>query len=116
MKFEQAIHLLRDNTPLLIIALIGGFILFCYDAFLILNHNKLNIDRAGYRILVTGLLLFGLPLLGVIVTGVYLMNGDKISPLLAFQIGLTSPAIVTAGMTIAANKLSDREMNTEPTQ
>lgn len=116
MKSEQAIDLLKDSFPLLVIALIGGFILFCYEAFGILNHNKLNIKRAGYRILVAGLLFIGLPLLGVAVTGVYLINGDKISPLLAFQIGLTSPALVTAGMTFAANKLSDREIPTDPAQ
>lgn len=91
---------------LLLIAAIGGFILF---AFSVAEHfNKSDEDKLGLiRYFGWFLFLFiGLPFLGVVMVGVYVLNGDKLSAILAFQVGLTSPAIVKALMSATANKMA----------
>lgn len=91
---------------LIILAALGGLILF---AFSVAEHfNKKEEDKLAFSryALWFLFLFFGLPFLGVVMVAVYIMNGDKLSALLAFQVGLTSPAIVKAFMSAAANKMA----------
>ena len=94
------------HYDLIIVSIIGGFVL---SALKIAEHfsrkdsDKLKpIKYFGFFLFV----LLGLPVLGGIVAGVYIMNGDKISPILAFQIGLTSPAIVQKLIIAYANNMA----------
>ena len=116
MTLSDLPQILVANIPLLVIALIGGFILFCYEAFQIVHNDKFHVQNVFFRILIGAFLLVGLPALGAVVAGIYIMNGDKISPLLAFQIGLSSPAIVTGLMTSAANTFAKGQLPTTPGQ
>ena len=108
---------LLSQWHLLFIAAIGGFILF---AFSVAEHfNKSNEDKLGLvRYFGWFVFLFlGLPFLGVVMVGVYVLNGDKLSAMLAFQVGLTSPAIVKALMSATANKMAkDGQTLIEPEQ
>lgn len=47
-----------------------------------------------------------LPVPGGAMTAIYLMNGDRLSPILALQVGLTRPAIVQSLITAAAHAMS----------
>lgn len=60
--------------------------------------------------------LLVLPSLGTIVLLIYLANGDKISSVLAFQVGLTSPAIVQSMIIAAANNLQRQPLQTVAAQ
>lgn len=116
MTSSEVLERLIANIPLLVIALAGGFILFCYEVFQIVHYDKLHIQKLRYRLLVGAFLCIGLPVLGAVVAAVYITNGDQISPLLAFQIGLSSPAIATSLMTTAANTLAKGQIPTAPGQ
>lgn len=95
-----------SNLKLIIVSMLGGVVLFgleCYQHALRAPVDKMPTKKyIGWICLI----LIALPALGVVVTAVYLMNGDKISPILAFQIGLTSPALVQSMVIAAANKIS----------
>ncbi len=67
------------------------------------RKREQKLSRSRYIIYMVFLLLT-LPLLGSAVVAIYIFNGDKISPVLAFQIGLTSPAIVQSLIIAAADK------------
>lgn len=99
---------LIDQLHLIIIAGIGGVILFAFS--LVEHFNRAEDDKLGFaRYMAFFIFLFiGLPALGVIMVGVYLLNGDQLSPLLAFQVGLTSPAIVQSFLVVAADKLAQK--------
>lgn len=95
------------NINLVLISAFGGLVLF---GFKIAEHfNRAPQDKMpllkyfGFFIS----LLVALPILGLGMTTIYLMNGDKISPILAFQIGITSPAVAQTLMIAAANSLSN---------
>ena len=100
------IESLMAQWHLLFIAGIGGFILFSFS--LTEHFNKSDEDKLDWaRYSIWFIFLFiGLPALGVIMVGVYVLNGDKLSAMLAFQVGLTSPAIVKALMSATANKMA----------
>lgn len=98
--------IINSNINLILISAFGGLVLF---GFKIAEHfNRAPQDKMplpkylGFFIS----LLVALPVLGFGMTLIYLMNGDKISPILAFQIGITSPAIAQTLMIAAANSLS----------
>ena len=100
------LQLLFENAPLLIIAACGGFVLFglkIADHFVRAATDKYTpIRYAGVFVS----LFVALPLLGCVVAGIYIVNGDKLSPILAFQVGLTSPAIVQSLIVVAANQMA----------
>lgn len=104
--FDRVLTQLDPNAHLLVIACLGGLILFglqCAE-----HYNRPEPDKLHFwkYIRIYVLLLVVLPGLGVIVMSVYLLNGDKISPVLALQIGLTSPAIVQSMIIAAANQMA----------
>lgn len=102
----SVLHPLAENIHLICIALFGGLVLFGLkfaEHFMRSEQDKLPLGK--YIIFFIGLLL-ALPLLGVGVTSVYILNGDKLSPILALQVGLTSPAIVQSLIIAAANSLA----------
>lgn len=105
------IDALLAQWHLLCIAGIGGFILFSFS--LTEHFNKSDEDKLNWaRYSIWFLFLFiGLPALGIIMVSVYVLNGDKLSAMLAFQVGLTSPAIVKALMSATANKMAKTSSN-----
>ncbi len=95
---EQFTTFVFSHAPTLAIATIGGVVLFglkLAEHFKRPAENKM--PNKDYILSFIGTLIF-LPFLGFIVTAVYLSNGDKINSILAFQIGLTSPAIALSLM------------------
>lgn len=104
--------ILQANTTLLCIACFGGFVLFALK--MVEHFNRDPVDKLSNQRYVTYLLflLIALPVLGGGVVAIYLANGDKISPVLAFQVGLTSPAIVQSLIIAAANNLSKQPVAT----
>jgi hypothetical protein len=94
---------LRPNFHLIVISIFGGLVLFGLkftEHFMRPEQDKLQVQK--YVIFLVGLFL-ALPFLGAGVRAIYLMNGDKLSPILALQVGLTSPAIVQSLVIAAAN-------------
>jgi hypothetical protein len=109
---NNAVQLLSSNCHLLLIALFGSVVLFglkCSEHFMKSEQDKLPTKR--YIVFFVALLIF-LPFLGVGVTAVYIINGDKLSPILALQIGLTSPAIVQSLIIAAANNMAKNNTQT----
>ncbi|HDU3764787.1 TPA: hypothetical protein QIZ58_001923 [Klebsiella aerogenes] len=94
------------HYDLILVSIIGGLVLSgikIAEHFLRKETDKLKpIKYFGFFIF----FVVVLPILGGIVASVYLMNGDKISPILAFQIGLTSPAIVQSLIIAVANNMA----------
>lgn len=93
---------------LIIVASLGGIVL---AGLKIVEHfskdekDKLSAGKyCGFFVFV----ILALPFLGALVTYIYLLNGDKISTILAFQIGLTSPAIVQSLIIAAANNMASK--------
>jgi uncharacterized membrane protein len=103
--FQALASTVKTNSSLALISFIGGFILFGFK--LVEHFSRSPSDKLVWWRYI-GFFLFlalALPLLGLFVTLVYLINGDKISSMLAFQIGISSPAIVQSLMVAAANKI-----------
>lgn len=101
-------QLVSENLHLILSAGFGGLVLFgihLTEHFQRETQDKLCWRR--YSVFFIALLIM-LPILGVGVTSIYLFNGDKISPVLAFQVGLTSPAIVKAIITAGANQMGSK--------
>jgi len=99
-------RVLAPNGHLIVIAVFGGFVLFGLkfaEHFCRRDEDKLPIQR--YIVFFIGLLV-ALPVLGGCVTCVYLMNGDRLSPILALQVGLTSPAILQSLIIAAADTIA----------
>lgn len=110
----QVIEVLQANFHLMIISILGGFVLFALklaEHFMRDATDKMSIYR--YVVYAISLFIF-LPLLALIMTSVYLVNGDKISPVLAFQVGLTSPAIAQSMIIAAANKIAKSPAEVPP--
>ena len=62
-------------------------------------------------------LLIALPLLGSFMTGLYILQENiKINILLAFQIGLTSPAIVVGILSSSANYFKNKPISISSTE
>lgn len=117
MQAEQNIFAILQAHPMLILtACFGGLVLFGLKAIEHFNRapeNKLSNGRYAIWLL---FLFLVLPSLGGAVIIIYLANGDKISPVLAFQVGLTSPAIVQSMITAAANNLSKQPIQASSSQ
>ncbi|MEV4978854.1 hypothetical protein [Enterobacter ludwigii] len=105
-SLNAILNILDTHIITIIVAFFGGLVLFCMkmaEHFSRDEKDKLSFLRyIGFTLS----LVVALPILGVGMTCVYLLNGDKISTLLAFQIGLTSPAIVQSLIIAAANNLA----------
>ncbi|WP_429096713.1 hypothetical protein [Aeromonas veronii] len=99
---------LTPNIGIIIISFFGGIVLFgikLSEHFVRPPADKLPLEKyIGFVIF----LFISLPTLGAGVTCIYLLNGDKISTILAFQIGLTSPAIVQSLIIAAANNMAQK--------
>lgn len=100
---SESIDTLAPELPTILIAISGGLVLFAMKVTEHFNRpqqEKLSIPRyAAFFIWI----FLGLPVLGGLMTSIYILNGDQISPILAFQVGLTSPAIVQSLIIAAAN-------------
>ncbi|MFV9657149.1 hypothetical protein ACNFCK_19840 [Pseudomonas sp. NY15366] len=104
------------NSSIFFIACFGGLVLFALKATEHFNRPLAN-KLSGGRYTIYALFLFiTLPTLGGAVVVIYLANGDKISPVLAFQVGLTSPAIVQSLIIAAANNMSKQPLPTTQNQ
>jgi len=102
---SEIIAILQSNMHLLVVAFFGGAVL--YGLKISEHFNRSPEDKmplGKYWFFATSLLIV-LPVLGVGVTGIYLLNGDKLSTVLSFQVGLTSPAIVQSMIIAAANNM-----------
>lgn len=112
LESNQANNLIV-NEHLVFISIVGGIVLFLIK---LAEHwrrdekDKLSKCRYFGYILY---LVFCLPTLGGMVAVIYILNGDKISPLLAFQVGLTSPAIAQSLMMSAANSAQKIPIKTQ---
>lgn len=104
----EVLEVLQSNIHLLTISILGGLVLF---GLKLAEHFKRDpvdkMSKGRYTVYAIALFFF-LPLLALIVTSVYLINGDKISPVLAFQVGLTSPAIAQGMIIAAANTMAKK--------
>lgn len=107
----STLDLLLNNYDLLVVAFIGGFVLFGLKmAAHFMKDPADKMSKLRYAIYLIFLLVC-LPLLALIMTSVYIANGDQISPLLAFQVGLTSPAIAQSMIVVAANNMAKSHSN-----
>lgn len=109
-ELRIALDQIAPSSHLILIAIIGGLVLWALkiaEHFLRAEQDKMPLGR--YVFFVISLLLC-LPALGGFVTSVYLMNGDKLSPILALQVGLTSPAIVQSLIIMAANNMAKKSV------
>lgn len=91
------------SLHLIFISFIGGWILWGYKLKLYFDRpveDRMTSCRAFF--LYFGLFLW-LPALGGFVSWIYIVNGDKMSALLALQVGLTSPAILHGFISVGAN-------------
>lgn len=97
---------LPANAHLIAISVFGGYALFglkLAEHFMRATADKMPLQR--YVVCFAALFVV-LPVLGGSMTAIYLMNGDKLSPILALQVGLTSPAIVQSLIIAAAHSMS----------
>ncbi|WP_175016790.1 hypothetical protein [Massilia sp. YMA4] len=97
---------LPANAHLIAISVFGGYVLFglkLAEHFMRAAADKMPLRR--YVVCFSALFVV-LPVLGGSMTAIYLMNGDKLSPILALQAGLTSPAIVQSLIIAAAHSVS----------
>lgn len=110
------LDIVLSNSSLLFIACFGGVVLFALKAAEHFNRPLANKLSSGRYAIYALFLFITLPALGGAVVVIYLANGDKISPLLAFQVGLTSPAIVQSLIIAAANNMSKEPLPTTRNQ
>jgi len=110
------LELLVESKGLIIVSLFGGFVLFCSKVAEHFNRDEVDKFSIGRYIAYMLCLFLFLPTLGGGVTFVYILNGDDISPILAFQIGLTSPGIVQGMLQSAANQLIKEPIETDADQ
>jgi hypothetical protein len=117
MLAEQSLSgILQAHSMLFFIASFGGLVLFGLKASEHFNRAPENKLSWGRYMIWFIFLLAVLPSLGTGVLLIYLANGDKISPVLAFQVGLTSPAIVQSMIIAAANNLQRQPLQTVAAQ
>ncbi len=112
MRTDEVITLITDNVDLVGIAAFGGAVLFFFKLAEYIHRapeDQMSILKAS--IVYFGLFL-GLPILGAGMSTIYLVNGSKMGGMLAFQVGLTSPAIVQGVFSLAANKAVKRRVKT----
>lgn len=105
-NFDMFFDVIDSNFDLVVVSAFGGLVLFGFKLIEHFNreqHDKMPLIRyIGFFVF----LLITLPMLGLSITLIYLMNGDEISVILAFQIGITSPAIIQKIITSTADGMS----------
>ena len=110
---DQIINLVSSNLHLIVISCSGGVVLFGLKLAEYLNRAPEDKSTPLRAFVIHGLLFICLPILGAFVSVVYIINGDKMSAVLAFQVGLTSPAIVQSMIIVAANKAAKDPIKVE---
>ncbi len=106
--------LLANNLHLITISSFGGIVLFGLKVTEYINRSPEDQMPILKAVVLYFLLLLVLPLLGAAVSAIYIINGDKISAVLAFQVGLTSPAIVQSMVIAAANRAKQEPVTVNP--
>lgn len=114
MLVDNIFNLILENVHLIVISFFGGLVLFGLKVAEYLNRPPEDKDGPFRAFVIYSLLFFCLPLLGAAMASIYIMNGDKMSAVLAFQVGLTSPAIVQSMIIVAANKVAKQPVQIEP--
>ncbi|HCI5654934.1 TPA: hypothetical protein NPO21_000430 [Klebsiella variicola subsp. variicola] len=108
---KQIPDTISSNIWLIVVSTFGGLVL----TMLKLSSHFMRDEKDKYPFFKYAVfflfLIIGLPILGAGMTCVYLLNGDKISSLLAFQIGLSSPVLAQNLISSAADNLAK---NTSP--
>ncbi|MBH1658483.1 hypothetical protein I5V54_07835 [Stenotrophomonas maltophilia] len=110
------LKVIEQGMPIIGVAFFGGLVLFFLKVADHFNRKK-SAKYTGYRYAgYMAYLFLTLPVLGAAVATIYLSNGDKLSTILAFQVGLTSPAIVQRLIVAAADSFSKEGVATSPGQ
>ncbi|MEB0014480.1 hypothetical protein QN416_23055 [Glaciimonas sp. Cout2] len=107
---------LQKNVVSLIVAGIGGLIL--YGVTIAEHWNRppeAKLSSSRYVLWFVAMLIW-LLFLAIILTAIYILNGDKMGVMLSFQVGLSSPAIVQNLLAIAANKVVKQGVVVDPIQ
>ena len=107
MYTEDIVSLISMNLHLITISCFGGLVLFGFKLTEYLNRTPEEKIESTRAVIIYALLFFCLPLLGAAVSIIYIINGDKMGAVLAFQVGLTSPAIAQGMAISAANKVAN---------
>ena len=113
MFSEEIVKLLSANLHLIGISCFGGIVLFGLKLTEYINRVPEDKSTLLRAFIIHSLLFVVLPVLGAAVSGIYIMNGDKMSAILAFQVGLTSPAIVQSMIIAAANSAANDPVDVE---
>ncbi|EBW8988283.1 hypothetical protein BXL21_25210 [Salmonella enterica subsp. enterica serovar Enteritidis] len=92
----------------LVVSFLGGVVLSIIKLVEHFHRDERAKLTWGRYILYAIFCLVLLPFLGSLVTGIYLASGDKIQPVLAFQIGLSSPAMVSRLL----SGIAEKQLNT----
>lgn len=112
---DNFVNFIITNPSTLFVASAGGLILGILK--LVGHSNRDEKAKLSHSVYFWYLMfcIIALPVLGGFVTSLYILNGDKIQPLLALQIGLTSPAIVTSLLSGTAHVLQAKPMEVPET-
>ena len=104
LESSKAAETLTSNLHLLLVALFGGFVLCGVKIAEHFNKPKYNkFPKSLYILWLLGIVVF-FPVLGVGMVAIYLIDGAIIGAVLAFQVGLTSPALAQGMMGAIANQ------------
>ena len=101
---------MNAQWQLILTAAFGGLVLFVFN---MVEHAKRPPEHKwSLRLYCVAFILqmLGLPFLGGTITAIYLANGDKLSCLLAFQVGLTSPWIIQGMISSAMARAAKHEI------
>jgi hypothetical protein len=116
MQLSEIVGRLTPHADLLILGVFGGVVLSAHKLITHFNlppENKLPVTRYGIFFV---FVVLGLPLAGFSMVAAYILNGDKLSALLALQVGLTSPAILQSFMVTVANLQQSKPEASAPGQ
>ena len=104
---------LADNADLLCVSAVGGIVLF--GVKLAAHFKRARAEKFSSRDYALSFASQLIALLGLalVMASVYILNGDKMSALLAFQVGISSPVIVQGLMVAGADQLRAREAQQE---
>lgn len=105
MALNERLELLSANTDVLLIATIGGVVLFGLQLASHFQRKELDKLSKGRYAVFFLFSIICLPASAAIVSGLYILNGEKLGVLLAFQVGLSSPAILKSLIVASADKV-----------
>lgn len=101
-------EILNTNFDTLLFAALGGFLLWTYK---LKEHYNRPIETKmsnSHYVFIHFILLLWLPFLGVVMSFIYLYNGDKLSIVLAIQVGISAPGLLDIFMANAMNKVASQ--------